>query len=211
MNFSSIRIVVTSLILTLGLFLFLPFSEFFSTSRNSLALRDIDTATFKPPPAKQLPVERKKSTKTKLPKPRLAKMSKRLSRLERALALTLNIGDFAGDFSLFFPLEADGALVFELSEVDEPPRVLVKLPPFYPLGARARGIEGVVELVFVVDVDGSVRNVQVVSSYPGEIFVESAVSAVRRWKFEPGKKGGKPVVTRVRLPVRFKMESYENT
>ena len=65
--------------------------------------------------------------------------------------------------------------------------------------------------LLVVDVDGTVRNVQVVLSYPGKIFVESAVSAVRRWKFEPGKKGGKPVVTRVRLPVRFKMESYENT
>ena len=211
MNLLSIQTVVTSLVLTLAIFLFLPFSELLSSSKNSLAIRSIDTAMFKPPPAKEPPVERKKTTKVKLPKPKLAKMSKRLFPLERALALSLDIGDFAGDFSLNFGLESDISMVFELSEVDDPPRVLVKLPPFYPLGARARGIEGIVELVFIVDVDGSVRNVQVVSSYPGEIFVESAVNAVKRWKFEPGKKDGQPVVTRVRLPVRFKMKHYEKT
>ena len=211
MNFLSIRTVVTSLVLTLAIFLFLPFSELLSSSGRSLAIRSIDTEMFKPPPVKEPPVERKRITKVKLPKPKLAKMSKRLSPLERALALSLDIGDFAGDFSLNFGLESDISMVFELSEVDDPPRVLVKLPPFYPLGARAREIEGIVELVFIVDVEGSVRNIQVVSSYPGKIFVESAVNAVKRWKFEPGKKDGQPVVTRVRLPVRFKMESYEKT
>ena len=212
MNLLSIRTVIISLGLTLGIFLFLPFSEFFSTSRHSLALRNVDTAAFHPPPpVKEPPVEKKKITRKKLPKPRLAKTPKRLSPLEKALALTLNIGDFAGDFSLSFALETDESLIFELSEVDEPPRVLLKLPPFYPLAARAREIEGIVELVFVVNVDGSVGDIEVVSSYPGEIFVESAVNAVRRWKFKPGGKDGQPVVTRVRLPIRFKMEGYESS
>ena len=212
MKFLSIRIVVTSLLLTLGIFLFLPFSELISSLQRSLSLRSIDTAMFQPPPpAKEPPVERKKDDKTRLPKPRLAKAFKRLSPLQRALALTIDIGDFAGDFSLAFSLETDTSLVFELSEVDEPPRVLVKLPPFYPLGAKARGIEGVVELVFVVGADGAVGNIEVVSSYPGEIFVESAVNAVKRWKFEPGKKDGRPVVTRIRLPIRFELESYEDS
>ena len=212
MKFLSIRIVVTSLLLTLGIFLFLPFSELISSLQRSLSLRSIDTAMFQPPPpAKEPPVERKKDDKTRLPKPRLAKAFKRLSPLQRALALTIDIGDFAGDFSLAFSLETDTSLVFELSEVDEPPRVFVKFPPFYPLGAKARGIEGVVELVFVVGADGAVGNIEVVSSYPGEIFVESAVNAVKRWKFEPGKKDGRPVVTRIRLPIRFELESYEDS
>ena len=208
MNFLSVRTLVASLILTLGIFIFLPLSEIFISSKNSLSLRDIDTAMLKPPPAKEPPVERKRARKAKLPKPKLAKMSRRLSPLQKAYALTLDVGDFAGDFSLSFALEADRNLIFELSEVDEPPRALVKLPPFYPLGARARGIEGVVELTFVVDADGFVGNIEVMSSYPGKIFVESAVNAVRRWKFEPGKKAGKPVLTRVHLPIRFELEKH---
>ncbi len=211
MTFLSVRIIVTSLLFTLGIFLFLPFSELFSSLQRSLSLRSIDTAMFQPPPpVKEPPVKRKKDDKTRLPKPRLTKMSKRLSPIQKAFALTLGAGDFAGDFALNFALETDTSLVFELSEVDEPPRVLVKLPPFYPLGAKARGIEGVVDLVFIVGADGAVGNIEVVSSHPGEIFAESAVNAVKRWKFEPGKKDGKPVVTRIRLPIRFELESYEN-
>jgi protein TonB len=60
-------------------------------------------------------------------------------------------------------------------------------------------------LTFIVQADGSVDNVQVVSS-SNEVFVNAAVRSVKQWRFEPGTKNGRVVATRVRLPVAFRME-----
>ena len=40
------------------------------------------------------------------------------------------------------------------------------------------------------------------SSHPA--FEQPALQAVRRWRFEPGKRGGKPVSFKMRVPITFK-------
>jgi len=57
--------------------------------------------------------------------------------------------------------------------------------PKYPRSAQRRRVSGWVEVEFAVDLDGSVQNVSVVSSDPGVTFVNAAVTAVEKWKFEP--------------------------
>jgi protein TonB len=57
--------------------------------------------------------------------------------------------------------------------------------PKYPRAALRRNLSGWVEVRFIVDLDGSVQNVSVVSSDPGVTFVNSAVTAVEKWEFEP--------------------------
>ena len=66
------------------------------------------------------------------------------------------------------------------------------------------GTEGWVDLVFTVRADGTVGDVTVAGAEPAGIFEQAAMSAVRKWRYEPvlreGRAGGS---TRARAhPVR---------
>jgi len=90
-----------------------------------------------------------------------------------------------------------------MREVDRKPRVVSRIQPRYPHRARQREITGKVVLKFLVDKDGEVERVSVVSADPEGVFEDNAVSAVKKWRFEPGRVEGEPVPTWVRLPVSF--------
>lgn len=94
---------------------------------------------------------------------------------------------------------------FSLSEVDTHPRVMHKVPPSYPFRAKRRGVEGKVEVRFLVDKKGRVSQVSLIQAEPEGVFEESALKAVRKWRFEPGKKDGQPVATWVQVPIRFEL------
>lgn len=94
---------------------------------------------------------------------------------------------------------------FSLSEVDSHPRVVHKVPPSYPFRAKRRGVEGKVEVRFLVDTKGRVSQVSLIQAEPEGVFEESALKAVRKWRFEPGKKDGQPVATWVQVPIRFEL------
>ncbi len=207
---SSYRIIVSSLVITLCIFLFLPFLEFLVKQKKALSLREIETVTIKKLPPKEF--KAKKREKKKLPRPKLARAKRRLVPLQIATSLGLGIDSTLGDFALSFdraPTLLAQDLVFELSEVDTPPQAIVRISPLYPITAKLKGIEGKVELIFIVRVDGSVDNVEVKSSTPAGIFEDAAIRTVRKWRFKPGAKGGRPVATRVLLPLRFELEKWE--
>jgi TonB family protein len=86
-----------------------------------------------------------------------------------------------------------------------PPRVLAQPAPDYPLGMRASGMRGDVLVDFVVDSEGRVTRAYVVRSL-NPAFDEPALEAVRRWKFEPGRKGGVPINTHMQVPIHFQLE-----
>ena len=111
----------------------------------------------------------------------------------------VNKNDFKISDSLF-------VTAFNISEVDQPPRVLRAMPPLYPFEAQQRGIEGRVLLRFVVDSDGKVNEPQVVSAEPEGIFEETALEAVVKYKFKPARKGGEAVDCIVKLPIAFSLE-----
>lgn len=75
----------------------------------------------------------------------------------------------------------------------------------YPTQARRMGIEGTVIVVFVVNTDGSIQDVDVLRGIGGGCDEEAVrvVSSAPKW--EPGKQRGRPVRTRMRLPIRFKL------
>lgn len=80
------------------------------------------------------------------------------------------------------------------------------VPPDYPMEARTRGVTGSVELTFTVRVDGRVTDVNVESATPPRVFDDAAVDAVRRWRYRPYERDGRPVDQRVKLILRFAME-----
>jgi protein TonB len=95
--------------------------------------------------------------------------------------------------------------VFELADVDRPPKPTLQVPPEYPYRARRRGVEGSVELRFTVTRDGRVTAIDVVRAQPQHLFEESAKQAVTRWRFEPAMRDGKPVDVRVQVQLDFKL------
>ena len=75
--------------------------------------------------------------------------------------------------------------------------------PSYPVSARRLGVEGTTLLRVYVAADGRVTDVQVDQSAGHPDLDRSAAEAVRRWKFEPARRGSEPVGMWVRLPVQF--------
>lgn len=75
--------------------------------------------------------------------------------------------------------------------------------PTYPMRSRQLGEEGVVELTVLVSVDGLPKSIRVSKSSGFSRLDDAAVSAVRRWKFKPGTKGGKPFEQVVTFPMPF--------
>lgn len=59
-------------------------------------------------------------------------------------------------------------------------------PPDYPALARQRRIEGVVELLLIVDAEGRVVDLTVVASSGSRLLDQAAIKAARQWRFENG-------------------------
>lgn len=98
---------------------------------------------------------------------------------------------------------------FDAAAVDDAPRVLSKCEPVYPPRARSLGICGKVVLRFLVEPNGQVSHPGILEAHPRGYFEQSALEAVRRWRFRPGYVQGKAVATWFVLPVRFKLIDEE--
>ena len=84
---------------------------------------------------------------------------------------------------------------------DQRPRVTYQPAPVVTEALRARG-PGKVVVLLVVDGEGRVKNPEVQSS-TDPAFEKPALDAVRRWRFEPGLREGKPASFRMRVPLTF--------
>jgi TonB family protein len=68
---------------------------------------------------------------------------------------------------------------------------------------RSRDLVGWVHLRFTVDRDGVPRDIAVVDASALGVHEESAMAAVRRWRFAPVREGGQPVERRTAVRLRF--------
>ena len=78
--------------------------------------------------------------------------------------------------------------------------------PQFPDIARSRGIDGWVDLQFVVGSDGAVSDVTVVGAQPAGIFEQSALDAVRHWRYQPVRHDGQAVSQHARVRLRFTVQ-----
>ena len=78
--------------------------------------------------------------------------------------------------------------------------------PKYPRAAQRRGVSGWVDVVFTVDIDGTVAEVLIQNSEPGETFVNAASSAVEDWEFDPVIENGVAVQKRAAVRMMFAIE-----
>jgi periplasmic protein TonB len=86
--------------------------------------------------------------------------------------------------------------------LDNEPRVLHQRAPKYPYEAARDQRSGEVLVEFSVDEAGRVFNPIVVRS-TDPVFDEPTLRAVLQWRFEPGRRDGRAVRFRMRLPVEF--------
>lgn len=81
------------------------------------------------------------------------------------------------------------------------PRLLQDAQPRYPLPALRARIEGQAEVAFIIQPDGSVRDVRLLSSTPAGMFDASALAVAQRWRFEAtGQAHASSRTVRFRLP-----------
>lgn len=85
------------------------------------------------------------------------------------------------------------------------PEPKLQAEPVYPYELRKKGLQGLVWLGVVVDENGKVGRIEVLSSErPG--FNEAAEAAVRRWLFRPAAVNGKPVQVVLCFPLAFTLK-----
>jgi protein TonB len=73
----------------------------------------------------------------------------------------------------------------------EPAMLIERVEPVYPPLARLTRREGKVELRAIISTDGSIQSLQVVSG--DTLFLQSAVAAVRQWRYRATVLNGQPV------------------
>ncbi|MEE9252604.1 MAG: energy transducer TonB [Thermodesulfobacteriota bacterium] len=92
-------------------------------------------------------------------------------------------------------------------EVTAHPDYRLNPKPPYPPSARRKGEQGTVLLRVRVLEDGTVSTVELKRSSGHEALDDSALNAVKRWVFYPGRRGGIPVASWVTVPVKFVLRS----
>lgn len=83
---------------------------------------------------------------------------------------------------------------------------IVRIDPQWPREALEQGIEGFVQLEVLIGTDGGTKNVKVLDSKPGSMFVRNAIRAVQRWKFKPKIVDGVAVERWAETTIEFELE-----
>lgn len=96
-------------------------------------------------------------------------------------------------------------MIFEEGEADVNAVPVSRLPVPYPRRAREEGIEGVVEMIILIDRKGKVASIHFVK-VPHAMFKKPVEKVVKEWKFKPAMNKGIPVNMRVRQSIEFFIE-----
>jgi periplasmic protein TonB len=91
--------------------------------------------------------------------------------------------------------------VYDLSPDMTPPRVTKRVNPSYKTTRGVR-LEGAVTVVLVVSSKGVPRDVRVAKGLDKDVD-QSAIDAVREWRFSPARKDDQPVAVRISLEIDF--------
>lgn len=144
---------------------------------------------------------------------------------DKKIETSLSFADFDQDMTFDFQPAVNTAAE-EVVDADEPFMRVEKMPTFqggdesgfrtwvmgrlrYPAVAAENGVSGRVMVQFVVERDGSVTNIEVLSS-PDRSLSEETVRVISTSpKWTPGSQRGVPVRVRFILPIDFRLEGAQ--
>jgi protein TonB len=85
----------------------------------------------------------------------------------------------------------------------DPAMLMHRVEPAYPTLAQQTRQEGTVELHAIIATDGSIRSLQVLEG--NALFYQSALDAVRQWRYRPTYLNGNPVEVDTHITVIYKI------
>jgi protein TonB len=135
-----------------------------------------------------------------LERPRVAVEAE--SELAEDIVETIGTTEFQEDLTRTGPTGPEIEIV-PYYKVEVKPKPIVQVKPRYPDLARRAGIEGQAVVKALVDIDGSIMDVQILKSSGNQMLDEEAMIAARRWKFSPAKQRDKYVRVYVSIPFDF--------
>ncbi len=200
--------VVCSIAATLSIFLVLPFTHIVAKPERHLELRKASAVDLPPPVEEEPPPPPEQQAQEEVPPP--PTMDDLPQQIPVIADLDVAVG--AGGFLPGFMASAGGPSseeaeavndVFGVADLEERPQPSAQFPPAYPNEMRRAKVEGSVTLAFVVDESGRVEDPRVEKSSHPE-FERSALEAIRKWKFRPGRKDGQPVRAYLVQTFRFR-------
>jgi protein TonB len=80
-----------------------------------------------------------------------------------------------------------------------------RIEPTYPTVAREARIHGEVVLTAIIDKDGNIENLQLVSGHP--MLAPAAINAVKQWRYKPYLLNGQPVEVETTITVNFELRA----
>jgi TonB family protein len=83
------------------------------------------------------------------------------------------------------------------------PKVIHQVRPIYPAEAKTAGTEGMVRIEAVVDRDGKVKEVKLLSGHP--VLAKAAMEAVSKWQYRPTVLNGTSVEVECEIDVNFRL------
>ncbi len=92
--------------------------------------------------------------------------------------------------------------VYEPGGDVKPPKLIHYVEPQFSPSSKEAFVEGTVKLATIVTTDGIPTNLKIVSGLNTQED-QTAVEAVKQWRFQPGTKAGQPVKVRVTVEVAF--------
>lgn len=195
---------------SIAVFLLLPFTQYISGGNDGkVDIRSVDVTLPPPPPPPPEPPPPEEQHEEE-PPPDLQKSPPQLSLSQMELALNPGIGDaMAGAFAFEgFGVQPDavGDLdIFDVADLDRPPRRVKTVPPVYPIEMRRSRIQGVVALILVIDKNGN-ATVEKVAETTNREFNQAAIAAAEQCRWEPPMKNGEPVRARYLMRVPFRLQ-----
>jgi protein TonB len=201
--------------LTLMYFLLLPLLQTITKPpATDLVLQSVDTATIAPPPP-PLDAETEKEPEPQEKPLELTEAAPPLDLAQLEVALNPSLagseGWTTGDFvvNLNTGASASGGTgagenvdaLFSMADLDQSPRAIYQSSPILNNEIRKKA-PGTVYVLFVVNQSGRVES-PIVQKSSDPVFENPALTAVKQWKFEPGKRNGKAVRFRMRVPISF--------
>lgn len=87
----------------------------------------------------------------------------------------------------------------------QPPKLLNEVQPTYPPLAREARVQGDVMIDSIIDKQGDVTQMKLVSGNP--LLITAALNAMKQWKYQPTRLNGTPISVEMQVTVHFSLAS----